>query len=84
MRQIPHPIQAKFKFSTPWAWTTVKDPWVTGGGGVLGTINFRIDQCISWFWPRTHWLSRDRNLKLIVWLFKSFYPRRMMSTKEMP
>lgn len=47
MRQIPHPIQAKFKFSTPWAWTTVKDPWVTRGGGVLGTINFRIDQCIS-------------------------------------
>lgn len=33
MRQIPHPIQARFKFPTPWAWTTVKDPWVTGGGG---------------------------------------------------
>ena len=33
MRQIPHPIQVRFKFPTPWAWTTVKDPWVTGGGG---------------------------------------------------
>lgn len=31
MRQIPHPIQVRFKFPIPWAWTTVKDPWVTRG-----------------------------------------------------
>ena len=40
MRQIPHSIQARFKFPTPWAWTTVKDPWVTRGGGVVGDDKF--------------------------------------------
>ena len=40
MRQIPHPIQARFKFPTPWAWTTVKDPSVTRGGGGVGDDKF--------------------------------------------
>ena len=38
MRQIPHSIQARFKFPTPW--TTVKDPWVTRGGGGIGDDKF--------------------------------------------
>ena len=43
MRQIPHPIRARFKFPTPWAWTTVKDPWVTqGGGGGWGRYIFEL------------------------------------------